>query len=348
MVGFIYYLCHMEEKDTKKEVIKTSDNRQIIQSYLLTSARYEFSVYEKRIFTSLVNAMQPLLEGKKLAGKVVQDLWGDYHFEFPLSFFMGNEDKTNIKRYKEALIALNDKKFEYEDGEVWRIIRLIERPQYKKRKGVIEFDIASQLVDAFLNFNKGFSKYNLEVSMSLKSVYAVRMYELMANQKRPLTYSIEKLKEMFQVTEQKAYYNTFNFIRRCIYQAQIELDTNTEANANWSFDYEPVRHGRKITAITFTPIHYAEREPAEVQRAEAIRQVHLSHWLPIDLKNHLIREFKFTPREIKNNINTIEAFCRLYNQDTLPKINEIWERARDKRKPKAYLIGAMQLELQEQ
>lgn len=338
----------MEQKDTKKEVLKANNNRQIIQSYLLTSARYEFSIYEKRIFTSLVNAMQPLLEGKKLVGKVEQDLWGDYHFSFPLSFFMGDEDKSHINRYKEALIALNDKKFEYEDEEVWRVIRLIERPQYKKRKGIIEFDIASQLVDAFLNFNKGFSKYNLAVSMSLKSVYAVRMYELMSNQKRPLTYSIEKLKDIFGVQEQKSYFNTFNFIKRCIFQAKLELDYNMEAKSNWSFEYEPVKHGRKITAITFTPLHYADREPEEVQRAEAVRQVNLSFWLPIETKNYLIKELKFTPREIKNNIDTIEAFCKLYNQDTINKIAEIWERGKDKRKPKAYLIGAMQLELQEQ
>ena len=335
----------MEEKSTKKEIVKVSDNRQVIQSFLLTSARYEFSIYEKRIFTSLVNAMQPLIEGKKLNGKVEQDLWGDYHFEFPLSFFM-DEDNSHINRYKEALMGLNDKKFEYEDEEVWRLIRLIERPQYKKRKGVIEFDIASQLVDVFLNYSRGFSKYNLGVSMSLKSVYAVRMYELMANQKRPLTYSIEKLKDIFGVTEQKSYANTFNFVRRCIHQAWFELEESKEAN--WSFGYNLVRHGRKITAITFTPIHHPEKEPPEVQRAEAIRQVHLSHWLPIDLKNHLLKKCGFSPREIKNNIDTIEAFCKLYNQNTLTKINEIWERAKDKRKPKAYLIGAMQLELNEQ
>ena len=113
------------------------------------------------------------------------------------------------------------------------------------------------------------------------------------------------------------------------------------------FDLKKGEEG-KITAIKFTPIHYADREPEEVQRAEAIRQIHLSNWLPIETRNYLLRELKFSPREIKNNIKTIEAFCKLYNKDTLTKIAEIWERAKDKRKPKAYLIGAMQLELQEQ
>ena len=335
----------MEEKDTKKEVIKASDNRQIIQSYLLTTSKYVLSRAEKRIMSNLISIMQPLLEGKKLVGKVEQDLWGDYHFEFPLSFFMP-EGETNYNAYKEAFLSLRNRVLEYEDEETWEAIGLIERPQIQKKKCIIKFELSPRLVEVFLNFSKGYSKYNLGVSMSLKSVYAVRMYELMSNQKQPLTYSIEKLKDMFQVTEQKSYYNTSNFIKRCIYQAKLELDTSTEAN--WSFDYTPVRHGRKITAITFTPVHYADREPEEVQRAEAIRQVNLSFWLPIETKNYLIKELKFTSREIKNNIDTIEAFCKLYNQDTITKITEIWERAKDKRKPKAYLIGAMHLELQEQ
>ena len=337
----------MEEKDTKKEVIKASDNRQIIQSYLITTSKYVLSRPEKRILSNLISIMQPLIEGKKLVGKVEQDLWGDYHFEFPLSFFMP-EGETNYNVYKEAFLSLRNRVLEYEDEDVWEAIGLIERPQIQKKKCIVKFELSPRLVEVFLNFSKGYSRYNLAVSMSLKSIYAVRMYELMANQKRPLTYSIEKLKDFFNVQDQKSYYNTFNFIKRCIFQAKLELDTNMEAKSNWSFEYEPVRHGRKITAITFTPIHYTDREPEGVQRAEAIRQVHLSHWLPIDLKNYLLKEFKFTPREIKNNIDTIEAFCKLYNQDTLTKITEIWERAKDKRKPKAYLIGAMQLELQEQ
>ena len=337
----------MEQKDTKKEVVKITDNRQVVQSYLLTTARGELTTAERRILSNLIAVMQPLIEGKKLVGKVEQDLWGDYHFSFPLSFFMP-EGETNYKPYKEAFLSLKKRVLEYEDEEVWEAFSLIDRPQIKKYNRIVNFELSPRLVDVFLNFSKGFSRYNLSVAMSLSSAYASRMYQLMANQKQPLTYSIEKLKDMFQVTEQKSYYNTFNFIKRCIFQAKLELDTNMEAKANWSFNYEPVRHGRKITAITFTPIHYADREPEEVQRAEAIRQVHLSHWLPIDLKNHLLKEFKFTSREIKNNIDTIEAFCKLYKQDTLTKINEIWERAKDKRKPKAYLIGAMQLELQEQ
>ena len=41
-------------------------NKDVIQSYLMTVSKYNFSVYEKRIVYRLVEAMQCEIEGKKL------------------------------------------------------------------------------------------------------------------------------------------------------------------------------------------------------------------------------------------------------------------------------------------
>jgi len=43
-----------------------ADNKDVIQSYILTTAKYDFSVYEKRILYRLVELNQHLLEGRKL------------------------------------------------------------------------------------------------------------------------------------------------------------------------------------------------------------------------------------------------------------------------------------------
>ena len=40
-------------------------NKDVIQSYLMTVSKYNFSVYEKRILYRLVEAMQCEIEGKK-------------------------------------------------------------------------------------------------------------------------------------------------------------------------------------------------------------------------------------------------------------------------------------------
>ena len=49
------------------------ENKEIIQSYILTTAKYDFSVYEKRILYRIIELNQYLIEGKKLNEKYILD-----------------------------------------------------------------------------------------------------------------------------------------------------------------------------------------------------------------------------------------------------------------------------------
>ena len=64
------------------------DNKDVIQSYMLTSARYDFSVYEKRIMYRLVELAQCELQGKKmveLVGTSVEtNMFGDKDITMPV------------------------------------------------------------------------------------------------------------------------------------------------------------------------------------------------------------------------------------------------------------------------
>ena len=314
------------------------ENREVIQSYIITAAKYDFSVDEKRVLSHLVEMMQPLIEGKELVGKVEQDLWGTYHFILPTEYFF--EEGANRQRIKQAIKSLNEKSFEYEDEDGWGICRLIEMPFLDKR-GKVEFYLGKQLVDVFLNFNKGFSKYQLDISLSFKSVYSMRLYELISNQTRKLTFRISRLKEMWDITD-KAYERNYNFIQRIIEVAKKELDEKS----NWSFTYQPIKKGRSFELIEFTPIHFPERETAEVTRAEAMRQVNLSFFVSKEVKNYLIQTCAFSPREIKNNADTIKTYCDKFGTEARERITELWGRARGARNPKGYLIGTLKSEIE--
>lgn len=315
-------------------------NKNIIQSYLITTAKYDFTADEKRVLSNLINVLQPLLEGKVLRGKVQQDLFQDYCLELPSSTFLGENDKTNHSRIKKALDLLEEKKLYQEDENSWRKIRLIESPRYLKR-GVVQFRLAKELVELFLNFDKGYSKYQLETSLKLKSVYAMRLYELISGQTQPLTYKISYLKEIWGAT-QTAYNRNYNFIQRVIIPAQRELDEK----ANWTFIYTPIKEGKKFTKIMFTPVHNPRNEDTSTEEHELIRQISISRLIENNLKNYLLQTCGFSVQEIKNNIPTLKKFSELYKQDTDGKIREIWARARDKRNPKSYLIGSIKCEIE--
>ena len=132
-------------------------NKDVIQSYIMTTAKYDFSVDEKRILLRLVETWQYLLEGNKLNCKIEKTLFGHYEVEFPISYFVV-DGQTNYNRIKDALRALNEKKFEYEDETDWEIIRIIEIPHIKNREQ-IKFTLNSRIVDYFLNFPDGYWKF---------------------------------------------------------------------------------------------------------------------------------------------------------------------------------------------
>ncbi len=316
----------------------TENKREVVQSFLITSARYKFSIYEKRILSKIITSLQPMLEGQHLNGKIERSLFGDIKIEMPLSYLRG-DDRGNVKQYKDALRSLSQKGIEFEDENIWTYCNLIQSPKIVKRSEFVSFSICSDMVDLFLNFTKGYSKYILDVSLSLRSTASARMYELISNQPQPLKYGIEKLKELLGA---ETYTLTGNFIQRVLVPAKKELDTT----ANWSFDFKPIKTGRKYTHILLIPINYPEREPQEVQKADAIRRTHLSWFIDTDVTLKLM-DLGFSKREIKNNMETIKKFTYKFANSTIEKIVEIWVRGNGKKNQKAYLIGAMKLEVED-
>ena len=242
-------------------------SKEVIQSYLLTTARYDFSADEKRVLTHLVEMFQPMLMGKKLVGKIEQDLFQTWHLRLPINQFI--TDGQNYKRVRDAIFALNDKKFIYADDEVEEVIRIIEMPKAYKR-GEIQFCLNPKIVDCFLNMSKGFSKYQLDVSLSFKSVYTMRLYELLASQTKPISYKIDDLKTIFGVADK--YKLNADFIRRVIKTAQTELTKKSPI----TFTYKVSKRGRTYYKITFSVIHQPQHQNEDVERNKLNRIVDTS------------------------------------------------------------------------
>lgn len=60
-----------------------------------------------------------------------------------------------------------------------------------------------------LDFGSGYRKYELETAMSFKSVYSMRMYELLSGQKTPLSFNVEDLLERFKLAGKYKRISTF-------------------------------------------------------------------------------------------------------------------------------------------
>jgi hypothetical protein len=125
------------------------NNKDVIQSYIVTTAKYDYSIYQKRILYRLIEAFQSLIKGQKLEGRLraEKDLFGDYHITMPIAAFLADEKDKNYEEVKKALKGLESKQFEYEDEREWELIRLIQNPKILKYANDVTFRINPKIFD---------------------------------------------------------------------------------------------------------------------------------------------------------------------------------------------------------
>ena len=277
-------------------------NKEIIQSYVLTAAKYDFSVYEKRILYRIIELMQEHTEGKKLDRQyhIQENLFGDVDIQMPTSAFLKDEKDQNYSIVKKSLMDLNLKRVQFVDKKrgKWYLFNVIERPIVHMKQGLVSFRIHPIMATAFMDFSMGHRKYELKISMQFESVYAMRFYELMSGQKNPIIFGIDKLKEMFKL--ENKYKQVNDFIKRVIEPAKRELDEYSP----FSFEYKINKEGRKYSSITFIPKFQPQHQDEDLERQRLQQKISPRYTLTKQEINYLRENFGFTTPEIKKNIDT--------------------------------------------
>jgi len=317
--------------------MKKKDNKDIIQSYIFTTAKYDFSVYEKRILYRQIEIEQQLIEGHKIGKgiKIDTNLWGNKRYTIPLRLLLSDINDKNYKQIKLAFESLLKKTIRYEDEYIVQGFGIIQEYEIEKRSSFVSWVAHPKIVDATMNFAKGYRKYELKTAMNFESVYAMRFYELLSGQKTPLTYTIENIKEMFGIIESKAYNKFSNFKNRVLDAAKKELDKCSP----YTFTYEMNKTGRRFTSVTFFPKQQPQFRDSDLEKHELQKKVSLSWDLPKEVTDYLIHNFDFTKDGIKNNL---DLFKQAHEQlDLISFLAAIKGKVRTSNNPQGYIIGAL-------
>lgn len=312
-------------------------NKDLIQSYIITASRYDYSVPEKRILYRIIELMQGYTQGKELNKKysITKTIFDDVDIVMPVSAFLKDGEGNNHLEVKKALLSLNSKVIQVEDEKSWSAFNLIERPNIDKGKYTVSFRISPLIAHAFLDFSKGYSKYELETAMNFESVYAMRFYELLSSQKNKITYSIDKLKIMFQIEDKYVGKNN-DFIRKVVDKAKEELDKKSPV----SFVYEKQTLGKKIIGIHFYPLKIPENRDPVLEALQLKKNVSLRWDLDLMIINYLKENYIFSESEIKNNLDLFKQ-CQKELPDFLLFLSKMRVSASKKTNPKGYLINAL-------
>lgn len=283
-------------------------NKELVQSYIVTTAKYDFSVQEKRILYKVIESFQGELEGQKLSTSFQLKTNGDMQITMPTRAFLKSDEDKNHNLVKNALKSLRNKTFDFDDKEsgVLSVVGIIERPSYSYRGEFVTFELDKRVHEALFDFVKGHRAYELKTAFELESIYAMRFYELFSKQQRPIDYTIETLKSMFNI-EDKYVGRTSDFVKYVVKAAKEELDKKSP----YSFDYEVIKLGRKIHKIRFRPKYLPKNDDHELQKKKLMKRSSTAWVIDSGVKASL-KEHGFSEKEIKNNITLFEEASKKF------------------------------------
>lgn len=316
------------------------ENKDVVQSYIWTMAKYDASIHEKKILYRIIESIQADIEGKKLQGCVIdKNLMGDREFTIQLGDMV--EGGADYGRLKTALTKLSKNVVWFEsneDGGGEDGYNFVERPKVRY-KGYIQFRVPEAIYSAMLDFTKGYRKFELLTAMNFKSEYTMRFYELLSEQRTPIRYNIEKLRELFSPNK---YARVPDFIKRVVEPARRELDEKSP----FSFRYDFEKEGKAYKTIILYPIARTENRDPELERQALSKKIALS-W---DLNRHEIYELEsmgFTKQELKNNRETFKQAKRLL-PDFIYTLTELKGRLHEKENPKGYVIASLRGKIEDE
>jgi hypothetical protein len=326
----------------KPTSITESPNKNIAQTYIFTMSRFNWTLVEKRIIYRIIEFNQDMLAGKTLMRDYsFQDtLFSDREYRMPMRVFLKENDDKNHMEVKKAFEELTKKilSFEWADGS-WELTNLVINPKFDAKTGIVTFKLHDKVYKAFLNFSKGYRRFELLTAMRFKCVYSMRFYEIFSQKADPIHYSFDVLKKTFGCENE--YKQVGSFIQKVIEPAKKELD----ATSPYTFTYTPYKKGRKIEGWLFVPIHQPEHDDPTLERKELQKKVDARWDLPKEVYYYLKEQYGFTSDEIKRNIDVFKTMSDTNNDFVLWLATIKAKVFRVVGNPKGYLIGAMKREI---
>ena len=324
--------------------METTDNKMIIQSYSLTTIRNNFGLYSQRLIVRIAEAMQYRLEEADFTTKVVKYSDQRLHWQFNISSIM-EKDSQNYTNIVNELRKIPQSVIHYNDGKKDVVMAVFSKLEYSN--GQLDVYLTPFVWDLFIEFSRGYKRYQLRTALALKTSYSLRLYQLLSENAQPVTYTIDWLKRLFGVEEK--YPKATNFILKVIEPAKKEL----EAKAEITFDYiavtESKGRGRPvITALTFVTRKTRNVPNFDLEAKETDRK-HGLQAVPPAIALRLKQDYGMTEKGLKANSRLIfEAYVAMKSPTLEDFLSEKREKAMKADNPQGWIINAIRGELETQ
>ncbi|WP_245674496.1 replication initiation protein [Andreesenia angusta] len=242
--------------------IKEKDDK-VSKSNLLIESRGKMSLNEAKLFALIMT--QTELHQENQFEKYVLDV-------------SSLKDSTNHKGFydylKKTAIALEDVKLVVETLTEKRkrkttVIRLINSPSVTEGEYELEYyinkDLLPYIEDILKKGTKGYTQYQLENILSMRSSYSIRIYELLKQYENKgedyREFEIEDLRAYLGIDQDK-YKRISNFEERVLKTATKEINEQTDLD----IQYSKVKKRNKVVGIRFDVKYRNKKETVTAEK----------------------------------------------------------------------------------
>jgi plasmid replication initiation protein len=213
-------------------------NRQIVISNQINEARFKMNRAEQKLFLYCIGSVDN--QADVLNTK----------FRMSVKDFAEFLELKSNKVYDEMIkttanMASRVIQFAKPDGKFHQIPVLAE---VIYDKGEIEIEVNRNLAPYLIDLKSNFTKFSLQEVLSFRSVYSMRIYQLLCqwNYQERAIYSIKELRFMLDI-EPEEYKLYSNFKMKVLEIAYKEINQSS----TMQFSYQEIKTGRKVTDINF-------------------------------------------------------------------------------------------------
>ncbi len=212
----------------------------------------------------------------------------------------------------EAEERLFEQKFYYlEDGEKVKS-RWVNEVKYKKGSPSLEIALSKAVINEITNidgYERFFTTYRLAQTCDFKSIYSLRLYELLnswAKSKKTPVYELNVFRKLLGIKENE-YQRMANFKARVLDIAIREINENTDVKVG----YKQYKKGRKIIGFSFDikskKTLQFQRKKISIAEALQLSQTVVKGSYPGESERDAIRRVMEHKDENGNSVYYIEA-----------------------------------------
>jgi len=220
----------------------------VTQSNTLVEARYNLPLGEQRLILTMISKIQPEDEDFKPYLISVKEF----------TEFLGIDTKSAYRECKRITENLLSRVINVEEDDGLLQIGWLSSAKYMDGEGIVNLSFDPLLKPYLLQLKSNFTSCKLTMLLSFKSQYSMRMYTFLKQYQKLGTREIEIASLRYTLGVRSGQYKLYtDFKRNILQRTQNEL----AEKADLSFEFEEIKHGRRVASLIFTICNTAKILP---------------------------------------------------------------------------------------